>query len=411
MHVLESARIGLREIAQHKLRSALTMLGVIFGVAAVISTSAIGAGARAELDRQLEELGANTIRAVKVELKGGERQAALRLSPWGLTRADASALAQAIPGVIHAAPLKKFDAQLASDGRTIPAEIVGTDSSLDDIVGYRLDAGRFLAETDVEEARPVCVIGDAVRLRAFPLSDPVGQRLLIDGIPFTVVGQLAPRVRRGSGAVVESLEIDRVVFIPISSGIRRVARTDPRAEDLDQIILKASSSETLRESAALAERVLLRRHNGAGDFKVIVPEELVRQQQKTKDILSSVLLFIAAISLLVGGIGIMNIMLASVTQRTREIGIRRALGATRDDILGQFLTETVIVSLCGGVAGIAVGFGLAEGIARFAGWTTIVPLEAVAVSVSVAAGVGFLFGFYPSLKAAQLDPIEALRVE
>jgi len=407
----ESIRIGFLEITQHKLRSALTMLGVIFGVAAVISTSAIGAGAREELERQLSELGANTIRISAAKLRGQEEAEARRQAPWGLTRADAASLSSVIPGITAAAPLKRVEVTVAASGRVIQGDVVGTDDTLLNIVQYKIDDGRFLAPLDDVESRLVCVIGDAVRLAAFPLTDPIGQTLSIDGRPFTVVGTLAPRSRLESGAVVESLEVDRTIFIPISTSIRRIGAVDLRADRLTEIILRSNDAAMLRENASLAERMLLRRHNRVADFRVVVPEELIRQQQKTKNILSQVLMFIATISLLVGGIGIMNIMLASVTQRTREIGIRRALGATRRDILSQFMIETLIVSLVGGFLGIGMGFGLAKGISNFAGWTTIIPAAAVILSVSVSAAIGFLFGAYPSWKASRLDPIEALRSE
>ncbi|MDX2175469.1 MAG: ABC transporter permease [Candidatus Sumerlaeia bacterium] len=410
MHLGESLRIGWRELAMHKMRSSLTMLGVIFGVAAVISTSAIGAGAREELARQLAELGSNTVRVKKATLRGADEALAQRQAPWGLRRVDADALVAAVPGITHAAPLKIIDVPVAAEGRTITAEVYGTNEALPDIVGYRVDQGRFLAALDLEEAKRVVVIGDAVRRAAFPLVEPVGQTLLVDGRPFAVVGTLAPRARKG-GSVVESIDVDRAVFLPLTSALRRVGTDDPRNEQLDEIILKSDGTQPLRESAALAERILLRRQNNVATFRVLVPEELIRQQQQTKNILSQVLVFIAAISLLVGGIGIMNIMLASVTQRTREIGIRRALGATQRDILSQFIIESLLISIFGGLIGIGLGTGLARGISAYAGWTTIVPPEAVVISVTVAAGVGFFFGFYPSFKASRLDPIEALRSE
>lgn len=224
----ESIRIGFLEITQHKLRSALTMLGVIFGVAAVISTSAIGAGAREELERQLSELGANTIRISAAKLRGQEEAEARRQAPWGLTRADATSLAAIIPGITAAAPLKKVEVTIAASGRVIQGEVVGTDDNLLNIVQYTIDDGRFLAPLDDAESRLVCVIGDAVRLAAFPLTDPIGQTLSIDGRPFTVVGTLAPRSRLESGAVVESLEVDRTLFIPISTSIRRIGAVDLR---------------------------------------------------------------------------------------------------------------------------------------------------------------------------------------
>jgi len=250
-----------------------------------------------------------------------------------------------------------------------------------------------------------------VRRRAFPLSDPIGLPLLIEGQPFTVVGVLAPRGRTAGATVINVGDVDRSVYLPINAALRRLGNDDPRADRLDEIALKIRSEPELREAAALATRILERRHNAVEDYKVVVPEELIRQQQETKNVLSRVLVFIAAISLLVGGIGIMNIMLATVTQRTREIGIRRALGATRRDILLQFLVESLVISIFGGIIGIGVGVGLAFGIGFYANWPTIVPPESIIVSTSISAGIGFFFGLYPSMRASRLDPIEALRTE
>jgi len=412
MQLVESVKIGVREITLHKLRSLLTMMGVIFGVAAVISTAAIGAGARDELNRQLAMLGTNTVRINAVELKGKELSDQKRLSPNGLTRGDLEALRVILgDSIVGTAPLKRMTAQVQHRGRVLPFDVYGTTEDLPLISGYAMAQGRFLTSLDVEDARNVVVIGDDVRRRAFPLSDPIGLPLLIEGQPFTVVGVLAPRGRTAGATVINVGDVDRSVYLPINAALRRLGNDDPRADRLDEIALKIRSEPELREAAALATRILERRHNAVEDYKVVVPEELIRQQQETKNVLSRVLVFIAAISLLVGGIGIMNIMLATVTQRTREIGIRRALGATRRDILLQFLVESLVISIFGGIIGIGVGVGLAFGIGFYANWPTIVPPESIIVSTSISAGIGFFFGLYPSMRASRLDPIEALRTE
>ncbi|MBI5155425.1 ABC transporter permease [Candidatus Poribacteria bacterium] len=411
MHLGESIRIGLTEIRMHKMRSLLTMMGVIFGIAAVIATSAIGAGAAEELNRQLAQLGTNTIRIRAVKIEGLDAAVATRRSPYGLTRQDVDSIGRIAAPVTHAASLKKSDVQASFQGHSVPAQVYGTNEDLPGIVGYRVSEGRFLTAADTEQSKQVCVIGDEVRRVAFPLEDPVGQRLLISGQYYTVVGVLAPRGESKGQTVIEVGNVDRNIYLPINSLLRRLGSGDPRADKLDEIILKVGDDKFLRETSRLAERILARRHGGMKDFEVIVPEELIRQQQETESILGNVLLFVAAISLLVGGIGIMNIMLATVTQRTREIGVRRALGATRDDILGQFIIESLIISLCGGMIGVGIGYGLAYLISAYADWSMIVPVNSVLIATVVSAGVGFLFGLYPSLKAARLDPIEALRTE
>jgi ABC-type antimicrobial peptide transport system permease subunit len=414
MQLVESVKIGFREIVMHKLRSVLTMLGVIFGVAAVISTAAIGAGARDELNRQLSQLGTNTVRIRAVELKGKEMADQKRLSPYGLTRDDLQVIKETLKKEFEltaSAPLKNLEVQVQSRGQVLPSDVYGTNEDFPLISGFRVAQGRFLSILDMNNAASVAVIGEQVRRKAFPLANPIGQSLSINGQPYTVVGVLAPRGKSQGGTVIDVGDLDSSVYLPINSGLRRLGQDDPRADKLDEIALKVSDQKILRETAELTERILLRLHNNVEDFRIIVPEELIRQQQQTRNILSHVLIFIAAISLLVGGIGIMNIMLATVTQRTREIGIRRALGATRRDILWQFMVESLIVSLMGGLIGVAVGFGLASIIGSYANWPTIIPIESILSSTSISALVGLLFGLYPSIRAAQLDPIEALRTE
>ena len=412
MHLGESLKIGITEIRLHKMRSFLTMLGVIFGVAAVIATSAIGAGAAEELDRQLAMLGANTVRIRAAEVRGAEASAAIRRSPFGLTLRDVEAIRTIAPQIAHAAALKKSEARAFAGSRALAGEVWGAGADLAKILGYRVEEGRFLTPQDVVEAKQVCVIGAGVRRAAFPLEDPIGQRLMISGQAFQVVGVLAARGEGGGETVIEVGNVDRDIYVPVTSAYRRLAvERDPRADRLDEIILQVGSGEDLREASTLVGRILERRHRGVPDYQIIVPEELIRQQQETAAILGNVLIFVAAISLLVGGIGIMNILLATVTQRTREIGIRRALGAMRRDILGQFLVESLAISLLGGVAGIGLGYGLALLISEYAGWLTIVQASAIMLSTGVSAAVGLLFGLYPAMKAAQLDPIEALRSE
>ena len=411
MHVGESVRIGLNEIRQHKLRSLLTMLGVIFGIAAVIATSAIGAGAREELNRQLAELGTNTVRVRAVELKGADAVAAMKRSPYGLTRGDVESMREIITSATAVAPVKQSDARVFVDGRTIPADVYGTMPDLPSIVGYKIAEGRFIKPIDNERNKMVAVIGEEVRRTAFPLEDPIGQEIAISGQLYTVVGVLAARAS-GGDTVIKVGNVDRHVYIPLNTLFARLGTGgDPRAHRLDEIILKIQDAKYLGETSDIVARLLERRHRGVTDFEIIVPEELIRQQQETSGILGNVLLFVAAISLLVGGIGIMNIMLATVTQRTREIGVRRALGATRNDILSQFIIESLIISLLGGLIGVGMGYGLAYVIKLYANWEMIVPFSSVMISTGVSAGVGFVFGLYPSMKAARLDPIEALRTE
>lgn len=411
MPIFEAIRTGLIEIWMHKTRSFLTMLGIIFGIAAVIAVSAIGAGAAVELERQLASLGTNTVRIRALELKGAESLEARRRSPFGMVREDLTFLKKMVEDVDFAAPLKKTAAPPSIEGRPLSGEVYGTNADLPEILGYKVEQGRFISEVDNRVANQVCVIGYEIRRAAFPIEDPIGKEIRIAGQVYTVVGVLASR-STGGDTVIKVGNVDRNIYIPVNTLFSRLGTDgDPRAEKLDEIILKVNNSDLLGATKEFINRSLKRRHSGVTDFEVIVPEELIRQQQETGKILQNVLLFVAAISLLVGGIGIMNIMLATVTQRTREIGVRRALGATRIDVLGQFIIESLIISFIGGLAGICIGYGLAFSIGQYAAWEMVVPVNSVVTSTGVAGFIGFLFGFYPSLKAARLDPIEALRSE
>ncbi|MEQ8821713.1 MAG: ABC transporter permease [Sumerlaeia bacterium] len=409
----ESVRIGITEIRMHKLRSLLTMLGVIFGIAAVIGVSSIGAGAAAGLNKQLALLGTNTIRVRKVELKGPDAVSARRNSPYGMTLDDAAAIREVLPSIESLSPIKyRKDLNAFSGDETLQADIVGAGPELPQVVGYRMKTGRFISDIDEKEAKQVVVIGADVRRAAFPLEDPVGKQLVIAGQLYTVIGVVAARGSGGGETVIDVGNVDRQIFLPVNTVLRRLSpNTDPRAHNLDEIVIKVGDEALHASTAQVVENLLSRRHREAKDFELLIPEELIRQQQEAEAIFQNVLIFVAGLSLLVGGIGIMNIMLATVTQRTREIGIRRALGATRNDILGQFLIESLIISLLGGGIGIGIGYAMAEGMEQYVGFETLIPMQAVVLATGVAAGVGFVFGFYPSMKAAQLDPIEALRSE
>jgi len=426
VNVRENLEIGLEGLARHKLRSFLTSLGIIFGVAAVIAMLSIGEGARREALEQIRLLGVNNIlvRAHSSTKSDGEGARKVELSA-GLVALDGVAIREVCPLVKSVVPQWEKATTAQAGSLRSKVALVGTTPEFLEVFGYALAAGTFLRTADETSQANVCVLSAETRAALFRFESPIGKMVKVDDQWFSVIGvldrQLAP------GKAVEKIALrdpNRNVYIPITTAREKLERwpagvrpglTDDampvRAEIVDQLTVHVVSEEWIDEAATVIRRILERRHYGSGDYEVIVPELLVRQSQKTQKIFNVVMGAIAGISLLVGGIGIMNIMLASVWERTREIGLRRALGARQKDVLAQFLLEASFLSLSGGVTGIGVGYVLTRMISAWAGWRTVVSPLAVLLAFGVSASVGVAFGYYPARRAALQNPIESLRYE
>lgn len=430
----ESVRIGLQGLLAHRFRSVLTALGIIFGVAAVIAMLSIGEGARLEALEQIRLMGVNNIIVrTKDTPPASSENAKANFSP-GLLRQDADAIQDICPGIDFVVPQweKSTFGQYKSERKEV--RLIGTTPAFQDAFGYRLSKGRFIAQGHLEEQANVCVIGSDVKDLLFHFEDPVGRAMKLDTQWFTVIGVMVPRL--APSKKVENLDVrnlNRDIYIPLTTAQFKMERYKGGGANmqfmgggirfssndripvpkmlLDQLTVKSTSEENIGEVARIIRRILARRHYGVEDYEVIVPEALVEQSQKTQQIFNVVMGAIAGISLLVGGIGIMNIMLASVLERTKEIGVRRAVGATRADVLGQFLFEATFLSVIGGVIGIALGFSMTGLITLYAGWRTVVSFAAVLLAFTVSAAVGISFGYYPARKAATQNPIESLRYE
>jgi len=411
MKIRQNISIGFEGILTHKLRSLLTMLGIIFGVGAVVAMLSIGEGARREALRQIEMMGVNNIIVQDADLKEQELIDARSAFSPGLTSDDAQAIKQVLPMVLAAVPLRKDEADALFGSAKMKVNLIGVDPDYPAAHNLKLKSGYFPDWTDLQDYRRVCAIGSGVKHKLFPFSHPVGKDIKINGVWFNIVGLMADKeiaVKDLGGYQIRDFNND--VLIPISV-LEKYFYRYPLQSPLDQIIVKIKSASDIRAVGNAVNRLLLRRHHQQNDFKVIIPEELMRQSQSTQRIFNIVMGAIAGISLLVGGIGIMNIMLSSVLERTREIGIRRAMGAKKSEIMGQFLTEAVALSFSGGVLGILMGILLAKIITFYAGWVTIVSLVSLLLSFAVATAVGLIFGLYPARRAADLHPIEALRYE
>jgi len=412
MELREMILIGVKNLFLHKLRTLLTMLGVIFGVGAVIAMMSIGEGARRKSLEQIRLLGTNNIRIQQIELDGDEAVDAEFRNSMGLTWQDAQSLRQKLVGVLAISEMRFLDQVVMARGEVPKGiNVVGVSDTYDNLTNTHPSDGRFLSWLDNRHAARVCVLGNEIKREIFGVQSAVNQTVRIGEDRYTVIGVMPRKnVSKGGSSVIEMRNINRDIYIPIVTALKRFTDAD-YPNRLDEIAVQVEFSKDVRPLSKLIQRILDRRHNGAKDFEVIIPDELLAQSQRTQRIFNVVMGSIAALSLLVGGIGIMNIMLASVTERTKEIGIRRALGASERDILGQFLNETLLISISGGVIGILVGSGMALAINVFAKWDTVVSPMSIFISFGISATIGVIFGMYPAQQAAKKDPVDALRYE
>ncbi len=408
------ARMGILSLRQHKLRSALTVLGMVFGVASVVSILAIGEGASHELQEQLRRLGPDRILLKSVPppaaLSGGRD----RLD-YGLKEVDLQRIESRVPGLLAVAPSYELVKEVHAGSRIASVPLVCTTPGFLDIHRLEVARGRFLTSPDLETRANVAVLGAVVARRLFGAADPVGQEVKLGAGRFRVVGLLKPRP--DASAALNDPDVS--LFLPLTTGrlrLENVIRIEGgggrrfEVVELHQIGLRTANLEAVDQQAAMLRR-LLARELPLPDYVVVVPYELLRQARRTKQVFSWVLGTIGGISLLVGGIGIMNIMLATVTERTREIGIRRALGARRRHVLLQFLVETTVLSAVGGALGLGLGLAIPTVVESITRMKTVVTPQSLALALGISILVGIAFGLYPARRAARMDPVEALRYE
>jgi putative ABC transport system permease protein len=419
--ILEIIRLGIRNIVLHKLRSFLTTLGIIFGVAAVISMLAIGEGAKWEALQQIELLGVQniTVRSVKPPEVSQRAASEDNSMAYGLTEEDRRHLQDTVQLAEEIVPVKQVRKPVLYGDKTLDARVVGTVSGYPDIINFHTGKGRFICPLDESQARKVCVIGADVQRELFGYEYPIGKQIRIGQQWFEVVGIMEDKAISGTSGTIKVHNLDRDIYIPYQAARRRfgdwtvVASTGSwQAEivEISELIIRIHDAMLIPRAAWMIQRVLAKRHPRT-DYEVIIPQALLEQRKRTIRTYNNVLVLIGSISLLVGGIGIMNIMLATVTERTAEIGVRRAMGARRRDIVQQFLLETIVLAAVGGLVGIAIGVVIAHLVQAFANQKTIVTLLAIVISAGISIGVGIVFGLHPAIKAARMDPIEALRYE
>ena len=406
----ESFESAVNNLAVHKLSSALTMLGMIFGVGAVIAMLSIGAGAEKQALEMIERLGLRNVILRSKEMKDEELEE-IRKKSQGLSWRDAQAIEDAVPGVdLVAGRLEIEPYKVLSATAKTKAKVYGVSFRQAEISRLRVSEGRFFDALDERDHAQVCVIGPGVRRELFGYGPALGSDLKVNDVWLTVVGVLQDE---GAATAFEGVPLGataREIYVPVTTASRKFDRP-PLKAPLDELIVRLTPQAEPRRTAAVVRELVDRIHGSAADFDLVVPEALLEQSRRTQRLFSIVMGCIASISLLVGGIGIMNIMLATVLERTREIGVRRAVGARRLDIRNQFIIESFSISALGGVLGIAVGLLIAKAVAAYAGWPTVVTLASIVLSTGVSIAVGLASGIYPAVRAAELDPIDALRYE
>jgi putative ABC transport system permease protein len=407
-------RLGLQNLLAHRLRTLLTMLGMIFGVAAVVTMLSIGAGARQKVMAVIEQMGVRNLIVEAKETVDWQVHQKIRQTSPGLTFQDYRVIRDNVSDIAASTPRKRY-----APAKTIPKAqqdvpvVYGVTPAYVTIGGLHVTDGTFFDDVQEKMGAPVCVLGAGARASLFGSSSPVGQYVKLDEQWFRVIGVAGPQVASETEiSGVPTQDLNNLIYVPLNAAIFRLENSYSELKDeIDGIYLNLNDSSQLVPSSQVVRAILDSSHHGAADFSIVVPAELLAEQKRTERLFNAVMVAIASISLLVGGIGIMNIMLAGILERTREIGLRRAVGARQSDIVRQFVIEAIMISFVGGTLGILFGFGMSRLIALLAGWSTIVTTPSILLAFLVSISVGLVFGIYPAMKAARLDPVEAIRYE
>ena len=413
-HIIPELKMGVASLFAHKLRSLLTMLGMIFGVGAVVAMLSITAGAQKQMMAFIDQLGVNNIIVESHEATDRDTLQAVRAISPGLTFRDFRSISANTPGLEAITPRKKFKPSkvMPKTSQEMPG-LIGVLPNYMEINSLKLTEGRFFDQDENDSSAPVCVLGEDAKVNLLGYDPAVGKFIKVNDTWLQVVGVLTQQATSDSDeAGAAAMNRNNLVISPLNTVMRRFEdSTSYLRDEIDGMYMKVKPGVDSIQTSNVVRALLSFTHKDAGDFEIIVPAGLLEQKKQTQFIFNIVMICIAGISLLVGGIGIMNIMLATVLERTREIGIRRAIGARQADIVRQFLSEAVLISIAGGLVGIIFGWALSQVIASAAGWSTVVTFSSIAIAFGVSVFIGLLFGIYPAVQAAKLDPIEAIRYE
>jgi putative ABC transport system permease protein len=412
MQIRENFNIGILSLIDQKFRSLLTMLGIIFGTASVIAMVSIGEGTKKQAIAKYQDLGVNNIIVRDKELSDSELEEVRMRFSQGLSLKDAEVIREIVPGVVDVAPQAEVKLEAQYTDKSSKVTVIGITPSMMGMLNYRLDRGVFITDDHYNRELKVCILGSNAARELMGYDNPVGQNVKLGDQWFEVIGVLQTKALfTETVGELAARDLNNDVFIPLTTFHRRMPVENKFASELKQLTIQLDQSGRLMQSAAVIRGILNRHHFNNDDFSLVIPYELLKQEEKERRIYNLLLASIAAISLVVGGIGIMNIMLASVTERTREIGIRTALGGKKADILSQFVTEAIVLSLCGGLIGVILGISLSVGITFASEIETSITLYSIFMAFGFSALVGITFGYLPAKRAANLSPIESLRHE
>ena len=412
MQIEENIRIAIYGLRDHKFRSFLTMLGIIFGTASVIAMISIGEGAKKQAMAKYQDLGVSNIIIRDKDFTDADLEVVRTKFSKGLSLDDIRAINDIVPGVKGIAPQSEAKLDAMYGDKTSKATVIGVTPEVTSILNYRIDKGIFIDRDQYDRQLKVCVLGANIARELFSYEDPLGKNIKLGDQWFEVAGVLKTKALfTETVGELAARDLNNDVYIPLSTFVKRIPKANALLSELKQATVKLESSERLIESSDVIKSILSRRHFNNDDFSIIIPYELMEQEKKEGRIYNLLLASIAAISLIVGGIGIMNIMLASVLERTQEIGIRRAIGGRRSDIMGQFVMEAMAISITGGLIGVFLGIILSLGIGLLTEVKTYLTLYSIFIAFSFSVIVGITFGYLPAKRAADLKPIESIRHE
>ena len=412
MQLAENVRVAVFGLIDHKFRSFLTMLGIIFGTASVIAMVSIGEGAKKQALAKYQDLGVSNIIIRDKDLTDTELEQVRMKFSQGLSLEDTRAIDEIVPGVVGIAPQAEARLEAKYEDRSSKATVIGITPSIKGILNYNLDKGEFINDDFYDRQLKVCILGATIAHELFSYEEPVGMNLKLGDQWFEVVGVMKTKALfTETVGELAARDLNNDVYIPLSTFRKRVPKENNLSSEIKQMTIKLENSSQIVQSAAVIRNIISRRHFNNDDFSVIIPYELMEQEKKETRIYNLLLASIAAISLIVGGIGIMNIMLASVLERTSEIGIRRAIGGKKSDIMNQFVTEAMAMSVTGGVIGVIFGMMLTFGISLATEVQTDLTLYSIFIAFGFSVVVGITFGYLPAKRAAELKPIESIRHE